>query len=79
MPLSRELGALTLLDRSGPAWPVGDDFTFTIIDVTEHEIAYWSSQVIVMHYEGENEATLVNDNLRKWDRGMKRNYLLSLP
>ena len=29
MPLSRNLGALTLLDTSGPAWPVGDDITFT--------------------------------------------------
>ena len=26
--MSRKLGALTLLDPSGPAWPVGDDFTF---------------------------------------------------
>ena len=26
VPLSRKLGPLTLLDPSGPAWPVGDDF-----------------------------------------------------
>ena len=28
MPLSRKLGALTILDPSGPAWPVGDDVSF---------------------------------------------------
>ena len=27
-PMSRKLGALTLLDPSGPTWPVGDGFTF---------------------------------------------------
>ena len=31
VPLSRKLGALTLLDPSGPPWPVGDDFTITFV------------------------------------------------
>ena len=31
MPLSRKLGALTLLDPSGPTWAVGDDFTLLLL------------------------------------------------
>ena len=29
------LGVLTLLDPSGPTWPVGDDFTFTFTPTTK--------------------------------------------
>jgi hypothetical protein len=35
-----------------------------IIDVTEHVITLWSSQVIVTRCEGKDKGTLVNSNLR---------------
>ena len=57
VPLSQKLGALTFLNPSGPAWTVGDDFTFTftlLIALRRGNI--WPSLTIYNYWNGNKLA-----------------------